>query len=72
VVPVQVAVFALHVDFLWKDWKEATERERIWVPQTTACAAVKEVELSRLFSEIDHNSLDAPHLSATHFGFHLN
>lgn len=50
--PVRVRVFPLQVESQLPDWKEARERQRLWLPRSDACAAVAEAELSRLFAQL--------------------
>lgn len=50
--PVQVTVFPLQVKNQWHDWKEAGDRQRLWLPRAEACAAVADPELSQLLSRL--------------------
>lgn len=50
--PVRVSVFPLRVRTQLRDWKEASERCRFWMPQRDACGAVQNPELSDLLARL--------------------
>lgn len=50
--PVRVRVFPLKVESQFSDWKEARDRQRMWLSRSDACAAVAEADLSRLFAQL--------------------
>lgn len=49
----EVTLFSLRVDELRRDYPEADERERVWVPLSRAAAEVGPEDLARLFDELD-------------------